>query len=179
MSKWIPESRPQMTREDLLRNFPAVANIDLAAEKFAVIGVRGYYKKSFGDPNKNDRGVYDDAVFVLTETDLHAFNSNTDPQVYRKGIADLNPGLYRVVKHMHHGKYAAFQIVRDDVARDGGVAHDVGHHSINIHYGGPTNTYSEGCQTLPKPQFVEFQPLVYRLMDLDKKADFAYLLVEA
>ena len=132
------------------------------------------------DASKNDRGIYDDACFVITATDLRSYNFNTDPSIFRKGVATLNPGLYRAVKHRHHGRYDAFQVVSDDVSRDGGVKHDVGRHAINIHYGRPVNTDSLGCQTMPKQQFVpEFQPYVYRLMDKNRKHDFAYLLVEA
>lgn len=153
--------------------------LDLDAEKIVIVGIRGYYLNTMGKRGVNDRNLYDDAIFVIASGGrFKAYQANTDPSVFQKGMAVLVPGVYDVVKHRHHGKYPAFQIVKDRLKRDGIAGIDEGRHGINIHYGG-NGTWSEGCQTLPKEIFVgEFQPMVYGLMDSYGKRSIKYLLTE-
>lgn len=151
--------------------------IDLAEVKIAIVGIRGYYRDTMGKPGRNDRGIYDDALFVISKQSFDPFRANTDPSIMRKGIATLVPGTYEAVKHRHKGKYPALQIVEDRVTRDGKPGVDVGRHGINFHYGG-NGTWSEGCQTLTRPDWVRFRSKVYSLMDSYDIKKVTYLLVE-
>lgn len=177
MSKLIPPSRPQASWNDILAHTMA-AGLDLDKEKVIIVGVRGYYKRTMGNPFKNDRNLYDDAVFILTGDRIAAFNCNVDPSKYQKGIAKLVPGIYKVVKWMHKGKYKALQITQDVVERDGQPGTDTGRHGINFHYGGDNDTWSLGCQTFPQTQYWQFQGLIYELMTNHKLKEVTYLLTE-
>lgn len=167
---------PKMKRSEVLNTLQA-NGVDLGTEKAAILGIRGYYKRTMGDPLKNDRNLYDDAIFVISKDRFNAFQANTDPSVFRKGIATLLPGVYEAVKWRHHGKYAALQIETDRLTRDGKTGIDVGRHGINFHYGG-IGTWSEGCQTFRKADFTVFQRLVYELMDRYGLSRIKYVLVE-
>lgn len=180
MSRLVPKTRPQATRDEVLslasEKLDAQAIID--RDGILLVGVRGYYKKTFGKPFENDRNFYDDAMFIVTREKIAAFNCNVDPSKYRFGIASLVPGLYQLVKWRHKGKYKALQIVEDLVKRDGKPGLDKGRHGINFHYGGDNDTWSEGCQTFPQSQYWQFQGLVYELMDTLKLDRVKYLLIE-
>lgn len=153
--------------------------VNLSEKEVCIVGIRGYRKRTMGNPLKNDRGIYDDCLCVFGwDGSFKTFNANTDPSVYRWGIATLRAGIYEVVKHKHRGRYDALQIVRDRLARDGQTGEDVGRHGINFHYGGESATWSEGCQTLPKSSYWNFLRLVYSLMDKFKLQKAVYLLVE-
>jgi lysozyme len=179
MSKKIPSSRPKATHAEimqLVRN-----NLDdflIEDEKLLIVGIRGYYKNTFGKPFENDRNFYDDAMFIVTADKLAAFNANVDPSRYRKGIATLKAGLYSLVKWRHRGKYAALQIAEDVVIRDHTPGESRGRHGINFHYGGDSDTWSKGCQTFPQSQYWQFQGRVYELMDRFKLKQVKYLLIE-
>lgn len=146
-----------------------------------IVGVRGYYEDSMGKPGQNDRGIYDDAIFVIGPGVFRSFNANTDPSIHRRGIAVLKPGVHPYKKGMHKGKYWALRPAtageKLPVTRDGievpwpGVA-------INIHKGGKNSTSSEGCQTLYPNQWQEFIGLVYDLMARHKQPVVPYVLVE-
>ena len=179
MSTLVPKTRPQATLDDVRQML--IDNLDdflIEDQKVAIVGVRGYYKRTMGDPFKNDRNLYDDAMFIVTPDRLVAFNCNVDPSKYRKGIATLKAGVYRAVRWRHKGKYAALQIVDDMVQRDGQIGVDRGRHGINFHYGGDNDTWSEGCQTFPKSQYWQFQGLIYELMETHDLTSVTYLLVE-
>lgn len=87
---------PNLTREQVLA-LPGVA--DLAAAGPVIVGVRGF----FDQPDHNQRGVYDDAAFILgpAPEDFKAFNWNTDPTVTKPGMAVLQPGTYEWTKGLH------------------------------------------------------------------------------
>jgi hypothetical protein len=178
MSTLVPKTRPKAELADVVKHVDAVG-LSAAKEKAVIVGVRGYYKNTMGKPFVNDRNMYDDAVFIVTPNRLASFNANVDPARYKAGIATLEPGVYDVVKWRHQGKYDALQIVRDVVRRDGRAGLDTGRHGINFHYGGSTNTWSKGCQTLPKAQYWQFLGLVYELMATHKKRSVKYVLTEA
>ena len=162
-----PAARPRMSRAELLarvrRDHP-----DLEPPELMVVGIRGYYRDTLGAPGRNDRGMYDDALFIVAPDAFVAFNGNTDPSRFRsgrgtgagKGMASLNPGVWPVMRlDKHQGKYEALcqragPVV---VTRDGDPPYtDRGMFGINIHRGGVNGTSSEGCQTIPPDQWPAF-----------------------
>jgi len=177
----VPNSRPQQKKEVTLRLL-AKAGVK---DSVAIVGIRGYYLDSMGVAGKNDRGIYDDAIFVVSPSAYVTFNANTDPSVKRKGIASLIPGVH-VYKKGRHGiskgpgypalrpatKNEALPVWRDDE----GIS--LGYH-INIHRGGNSTTSSLGCQTIPPSQWNSFISLVYDQMDRFSQKTIPYLLIEA
>lgn len=176
----IPPAKPQQKRditEKLLKK--AGVNSDVA-----LVGIRGYYLNTMGVAGKNDRNIYDDAIFIVSPSVYATFNANTDPSPFRKGVASLVPGvhLYRKGKHgISRGPgYPALRPATKKEAlpvfRDGeGVS--IGYH-INIHRGGYNTTSSLGCQTIPPQQWNAFQSLVYEQMDRYNQSTIPYLLIE-
>lgn len=175
--------RPKITRQEVI-DLLLKGGVDVAVCKVAVLGIRGYRKNSMGKAGVNDRAIYDDAfAFVDASGAFYTWNGNTDPSIYRTGVAVLVPGRYTAVSWMHKGRYQAFQIIADVVKRDGQAGVDKGRHGINFHYGRPSNTDSLGCQTMLKSDFTDankgFQPTVRKSMRLFGVKSFEYLLVEA
>lgn len=177
-------TRPKMTLEEVLALLKQ-KNINIA-EPVKVIAIRGYYKDTMGEKGKNDRGIYDDAFFVIAPGYFQAFNANTDPSKQTPGIATLTPGLHYFKKGKHGiskpgGGYAAFRPSTPDeslpVTRDGktGVHKGI---AINLHSGGDVYTNSAGCQTVYKSQWKEFQTAVYKLLDDNKQTLLPYMLIE-
>jgi lysozyme len=162
----LPE-KPRLNGSEL-RALIAPYAIDRVKYPLVVVGIRGYYKHSMGAPNVNDRGIYDDAIFIDSAQATVAYNGNTDPSAYRlgmgtgarKGIASLNPGAWFVHKFdLHKGKYLALCQRAGDVTvtRDGTPPYtETGHFGINIHRGGYNTTSSEGCQTIHPSQWDSF-----------------------
>ncbi len=153
----IPSKLPQINRDELLallkEHYPS-----FKLDKFAVIGLRGYYKDTMGKVGENDRAIYDDALFILTDTELHSFNANCDPSAYKAGIAKLKAGVWSVYKFdLHKGKYMALcqRAGNVTVIRDG-KGEDHGMFGINIHKGGYNTTSSLGCQTIYPSQWDRF-----------------------
>jgi lysozyme len=178
-----PSSRPKATRS-LIERLAKKSAKDLPA--VYIVGVRGYYRDTMGKPGANDRGIYDDAIFVVGPKTFAAFNANTDPSVFRKGIASLVPGVHHYRPGNHGisrpgGGYPAFRPATKNeelpVTRDGvsdprpGVA-------INIHRGGRTTTSSEGCQTIPPAQEDAFHALVTKELKAAGQETFPYILLE-
>jgi lysozyme len=142
--------------------------IDRTVHPLVVVGIRGYYRDSMGAPGVNDRGIYDDALFLDTPDSFATFNGNTDPSRVRtghgtgtaKGMAVLNEGLWYVHKFaLHNGKYLALcqRLAQVTVTRDGTPPYqDTGMFGINIHKGGYNTTSSLGCQTVHPDQWPAF-----------------------
>ena len=81
-----------------------------------------------GKKNVNDRGIYDDGIFVISPDTFTSFNGNTDPSVrYKTGRAMLRAPQRVVYKPGYHGYgrrsgHPAFRQENDVVVRrDGGV----------------------------------------------------------
>ena len=177
----LPPSRPQQAKSKT-QALLTKARVDDAV---ALVGIRGYYRDSMGEVGKNDRGIYDDALFLVSPNAYATFNANTDPSIRRAGIAVLKPGVHRYRKGKHGlskpgGGYPALRPANPDeslpVTRDGqgdsmGIA-------INIHRGGYNSTSSEGCQTIYPSQWESFISLVYSEMDRAGQKTIPYLLVE-
>lgn len=152
----------------------------------ALVGVRGYYLDTMGKSGVNDRGIYDDAIFLVAPNCFASYNANTDPSVNRPGIASLALGvhLYRLGNHgisRPGGGYPALRpatpneelpVTRDGVARPRpGVA-------INIHKGSRTTTSSLGCQTIWPDQWAAFIAAVTSEMKRAGQKTIPYLLTD-
>ncbi len=167
MSDIVPPGKPRLSSQELerlLRPF----SLDRTRYPFIVVGIRGYYKNTMGAPGVNDRGIYDDAIFVQSPSVMASYNANTDPSKYRKGtgtgtrkgMASLNPGVWYVHQFdQHKGKYLALcqRAGEVTVTRDGDPPYETtGWYGINIHKGGYSTTSSEGCQTVHPTQWESF-----------------------
>ena len=176
----VPNSRPQQAKEKTLAMTIKAGLDDLVC----LVGIRGYYSETF-QPSGNQRGIYDDAIILLSPSVHASFNANTDPSVHKKGIAVLKTGVHRFKKGNHgiskpNGGYPALRpanakeelpVTRDQEGDSMGVA-------INIHKGSRNSTSSLGCQTIYPDQWDSFINLVYSEMDRYKQKTIPYLLVE-
>ncbi len=187
MSKLLPAQRPNLGRE--LARATVFRHLgEKADDEVTLLGVRGYYLNSLGSPGRNDRGIYDDAFFILAPHCFAAFNGNTDPSGTRKGtgtgnnkgMAVLDPGAWRYKPGMHRGKYKAFRQADEvTVTRDGDPPYQsTGWFGINIHRGGIVTTSSAGCQTIPPDQWELFRSILNQELAHEGQVAFNYLLVE-
>lgn len=168
MTAVVPESKPRLSYSELL---PLIRSAGLAVEQHPlfVVGIRGYYAQSMGATPKNDRGIYDDALFLVSPNFFGAYNANTDPSVRRpgrgmadssKGMACLRPGVWLSYRFGMHKTYEAIIQTGGQVTvtRDGldGDYPDTGYFGVNIHRGGYNTTSSLGCQTIYPKQWDAF-----------------------
>lgn len=178
----LPSGKPQLKIDDAL-NILQSFKLDEYAVK--LLGVRGYYKHSMGDPDKNDIGIYDDAMFIIAPHNLMlSYNANTDPSRSLAGVAVLKPGgpyLYKIGMHNMKNPYKALrQFGRVTVLRDGKEDTDTAAAPffIDIHKGGFNTTSSLGCQTLHPYQWEDFLKNVETLMINNRQSIIPYCLVE-
>lgn len=174
----VPRSRPQWG----IDRVDSMLTPNRVPGTVAVLGVRGYYKQTMGNPLTNDRGIYDDAMFIRTDTGLWSFNANCDPSVFRQGIANLRTGVWKYKQGLHGinkgNPYPAFvQADRVVVVRDGGQV-ETGWFGINIHRGGNNGTSSLGCQTLFPGQWDEFRDTLKAQLKSHGQEIFNYVLIE-
>lgn len=190
MTATLPASKPRATSAlvtSLARKVAQKAGVTLPA--LYLVGVRGYYCDSMGKPGVNDRGIYDDAIFVVGPDGLFVpFNANCDPGAFKSGIANLLPGVHMFRPGNHGiskpgGGYPAFRPATKGealpVQRDGestvpskrpGIA-------INIHKGGYSTVSSAGCQTIPPAQWDAFHKLVSLQLKKTGQKTFPYVLM--
>lgn len=175
-ARLLPPARPRISTLEVERLLEPYG-IDRTLHPMVVVGQRGYYRDSMGEPGENDRGIYDDAISLVTPNVTATFNGNTDPTAEdRTGLASLKPGLYLVHRFdLHRGQYLALCQRAGDVVvkRDNtepfpaGTVHERygeclgrgywrGEFGINIHRGAETHTSSLGCQTIPPGQWDAF-----------------------
>lgn len=180
----VPLSRPQINR--------AAVEALLVAGGIggpAIVGRRGYYRDTLGAPGRNDVGIFDDAIVVITPTAFQSFNANTDPSRLTRDIAILTAGVWRYKLGTHglskpkEQRYralvqAAPVTVRRFDPDEGGDTYESGWFGVNIHRGGQFETLSAGCQTIWKPQWDEFLALVEAEMARHGLPEIPYLLSE-
>lgn len=168
----VPKGKPNLSRyavEKILDHY----SIDRTNHAVCIVGIEAYYLNTIGEANKNDRGVYDDALFVVTPKQFMAVNGNTDPSSYRKGygigefkgMANLVPGAYYSWKlDYHKGQYLALcqRLGEMTVLRDGNPPYLQTSKwlGINNHKGGINTTASLGCQTVYPPQWKDYIELI-------------------
>jgi hypothetical protein len=179
MMEIVPPKRPEITiayATELIRAHGIVGP--------ALLGRRGYYRDTMGEAGKNDRGIYDDAIALVTPDFFKAWNANTDPSRFQQAIAVLRPGVWDYKLGIHGlSKPKAQQyeaLVQADVVRvlrDGGKL-DAGFFGINIHRGGYTTTSSLGCQTIYPDQWDDFIGCVKREMTRLSLKVIPYVLTE-
>jgi len=178
----LPSSTPKASLDRVTKAIKKAKITDI----LVLVSVRGYYLNSMGRPGVNDRGIYDDAMFIVSPTHFSSCNANNDPSVYRKGIATIAPGVHRYRKGNHGisrpgGGYPAFRPATKNeelpVLRDGILNPSPGI-ATNIHRGGRNGTSSEGCQTLPPSQWDAFYAAQSGEMKRHGVKDFPCLLVD-
>ena len=185
----LPKSKP-MRGVEWLTSILNANKKAIGDDSVVLIGIRGYFRDTMGAIGKNDRGIYDDALFWLNLKTgfLASYNGNVDPSGYRKGVgtgsakgmAQLKSGAYRYKTGIHNGSkpHAAFrQADVVTVIRDGTPTYeDTGFFGINIHRGGQNSTSSLGCQTIPPVQWDDFKETGYALLKNAKQNTFCYIL---
>ena len=188
-------ARPKLSQNELAEKIKPY-KIDRIEYPLIVAGIRGFYRDSLGAPGVNDRGIYDDAIFIDTADAFAAFHGNTDPSRFRgegfseatKGIASLNPGAWFVHRFdKHRGDYLALcqRAGKVTVTRDGKKENytNTGEFGINIHRGSFHGTSSLGCQTIHPEQWDSFINLAIDLArryhgQKWKQAVIPYVLME-
>lgn len=170
-----------MTREEVEKE---LSNFDVSKYPVKLLGIRGYYKKTMGNPVANDFGIYDDAIFIISPDYFYSFNANTDPSITRKGIAVLKAGgvyLYKIGLHNMKKPYKALrQYGRVTVLRDGKEDTDTAKTPfyIDIHKGGFNTTSSLGCQTIFPEQWIYFLSNVEVELEKNNQTIIPYCLIE-
>jgi len=176
-------TRPRLTRSQVIAKLPSGYKVP------CIVGMRGYFKDEMGRKAVNDRGIYDDAIFIIEPNLMYSFNANTDPSRHGmnnkigKGLASLKAGTYEykigihgVSKEKSKQYEALIQEEKVTVQRDVTNTEHTGFFGINIHKGGFNSTSSEGCQTIHPSQWDEFMSLVKTFFPSGK--DIQYILIE-
>lgn len=181
MSAIVPSSKPQ---QNLLATLTALKSLGANTDRACLLGVRGYYLNSMGEPGVNDRKIYDDAIILYSPTVHASFNANTDPGAFAKHIANLCPGkwLYKIGIHglnkpVEKQYKALVQAAKVTVKRDG-EGLETGYFGINIHRGGVTKVSSIGCQTIYPSQWPAFIAMVESEMKRYNQRFIDYVLTE-
>lgn len=182
MSDKLPSTKPKLPKEDAEK---FLSSFSLAQYPVKLLGIRGYYKQTMGDPSKNDIGIYDDAIFIIGPDQFYlSFNANTDPSRVLPGVAVLKPGgpyLYKIGMHnMQHPYKALRQFGNVTVLRADKEDTDSPNNRffIDIHKGGYNTTSSLGCQTIHPDQWMDFLNNVESLLSKNRQQIIPYCLVE-
>jgi lysozyme len=178
MPSIVPPKRPLQPLKDTRK----IIHAHGVTDEVVLVGVRGYYRDTMGILGKNDRGLYDDAIFLVGQEAYASFNANTDPSKFKKHYASLKPGVWLYKKGKHNSpsgaSYLALRqaapvtVLRDQEGEDTGLF------GINIHKGSYNGTSSLGCQTIYPAQWEAFLSLVYSEMNRSNQAVIKYVLVE-
>lgn len=192
--KMLPNGRPQASREKVVKAASAtwkkIHGEDPLPDMF-VVGIPAYYSETFA-PVGNNRGVYDDAFFVIGPGGTFVpFNGNTDPGSVSPGMATLEcpqviyykKGRHAIGKASEHDAFrqdSAVIVRRDQLVKPEGFVHSSRGISLgggrwtdkdyderfwcNNHKGGVTKVNSAGCLTVPPVQWDAYYSLVCREM---------------
>lgn len=178
MSDVVPAARPQLSIVDARKWLAAFGVTD----KVVILAQRGYYRDTMGERGKNDRGIFDDAIIVLSPRVFRTFNGNTDPSDPDTGtrLATLQPGVWQLKLGTHHpGTPNAYPCLVQagpvTVLRDNGIR-ETGEFYIHLHHAGFNTTTSAGCQTIYRPQWDEAFDLIKGEMEFYGLADIPYVL---
>lgn len=172
----IPPARPK--RDTVLLTMAAERlGFDLKNQAYLVF-IRGYYLDSLGVRGQNDINCYDDAAFLLTPDGFDSWNANTDPSFVKKNgksLAALVPQVITFYPSMHKiGKPGAYQALRPypegiqlRCLRDGvpSLCSHTNCHMGGLNLGKSGVTWSEGCLTIPKPQYPDWKSRVWAAID--------------
>lgn len=178
----IPKDRPRIERKDTEKLLASRS----VSDPVCLVGIRGYYRDTMGAVGKNDVGLYDDALVVVSPNVHAAFNANVDPTRLgwnakaKKPMAQLKPGVYRYKIGQHgisRGNPYKALVQAGPVTVMRGDSEETGRFAINIHRGGNTTTSSEGCQTIPPAQWPAFIALVESEMKRNNAKTLSYVLV--
>jgi lysozyme len=186
-----PNSKPKASRQRIeVAALKKWKESGRKAEEFPttfIFASRAYYRDLMGKPGVNDTGIYDDAIFIVTPDDFTAWNANTDPSRYGwnagagKFMARLKPGIwsFRRLKHKMSSPrgYMAFgqgsaPVTVERIKQDGTIAvTETGVFGINLHRGGNIGTSSEGCQTIPPSQWIDFDKTLAEIIG-DRRIEY-------
>lgn len=186
--------KPQIEQREVLERLEARRQLFVPFGGFdacpiKLLGVRGYFLDSLGEPGQNDRGIYDDAIIICSPTAYATFLANVDPSVTRDKVAVLEPeqvvqyrpGMHRpnsASGHMAWRQDSPVIVRRDNYIRPIGFKSDEWGISlgnglwtdrgfsdrfwINLHRGGRNTTSSLGCQTIQLSDWTSFYLLLKR-----------------
>lgn len=187
MGSLRPANRPQNPQSWF------ITRINASLEKFGAkawdgvslltFGFAGFYQL-MGNPTRNDRMIYDDAIGYITGRSWGIFNGNVDPNGYRgghghaegvKGMGMLADGYYpEVWKIGQHKKIYPALVQRGTIHMwrdadssvpksaivdiDGSPMYsEIGSgQGVDIHPGGVSMTSSIACQTIVPDQWPSF-----------------------
>lgn len=189
----VPAQRPAVERATAV----AWALEQGCTDDFFVLGRGGYFRRSMGT-DAQGRGVYDDAIVVVTPSVFLAFNGNVNPCRGEIGMASLQDGIWPMKRVTHHPNTAraypcwgqAGEVI---VRRDGtetvekGFKHPKygeclggglwkGDFAIQLHSGFLYETGSEACQTVYRPQWAECDNAILAEMTARHLETFPYVL---
>lgn len=173
----MPQDRPKIT-PDVLEKLTSIYEKN-QTDEVCIIGLRGFYNKG-----KNQRAIYDDALFIVTPTTITPFNANCDPGAFRKRIANLTEGVWKYRLGIHglskpkFLQYEALVQAAEVIVKRDEIGLDEGWFGINIHRGGWASVSSLGCQTIHPRQWDEFINLVRKSMSSRSMKTINYILEE-
>lgn len=155
----LPKNKPQATRNEVIAFCPRGS---IKPGGMYIVLRRGHFLNTMGKVGQNDRRLYDDGVWLITDNVFMGVNANVDPagSDHKDGAPTIQPGVYPSYRiDFHGGKYLAVcqRVAPVKVLRDktGAKIHE-GMFGINIHCGGVRTVGSEGCTTIPPHQWDDF-----------------------
>lgn len=184
----IPQCKQEKVAELLATEFSKIGRIQ---PKVSLLAIRGYYLDSMGAVGENDRGIYDDAIFLYSPSCFKSYNANSDPSrsgvnadtgkgfaVLQCGIYDYKIGIHGISKPPSMQYRALVQARQVVIKRDGSPTLERGFFGINIHRGGVSGTSSLGCQTIVPAQYKEFFEAVESELNKYGQNVIPYCLIE-
>ncbi len=151
-----------LTREQVVRVLEAKGvTSHTVPRSIAILAVRD------SDGDGNEFNVYDDRMFVVSQTEFRVFPANTDPSKFSRGMAQVSSDqviTYQPGRHKFKAGYAAFRQFSAAKFFRQGYGEDTGIQGFNIHKGSGQRTSSEGCQTLPPAVWDGFRNWIYGIL---------------